>query len=252
MTQLLHLPQRSVDLVRFAGTTTSPAIELAVARARLLFRQHSIGCPEAAVGLRFTADVVMVEVATIDSAVLLMLAEIRKRISVRLVLIAAKAPAEQRILAMTLGTDHVLGAPVDERELSAVLRNALRPGRALHATPRADEAHHRWRLESDRWALIAPNLREVRLTRSEYAVLGLLLGNAGSIQSRAALLAEINGCTERERVLDVLISKLRRKVQDCTQMELPLRSARNAGYVFAGHTGQPVEPIALAIAATPR
>ncbi len=252
MTQLLPLPQRSADLVRLTGVKSSPAIVPAVARARLFLRQHPIGCPEAAIGVRFTADVVMIEVATIDSAVLLMLAEIRKRIAVRLVLITTEAPTEQRILAMTLGTDHVLEAPVDERELSAVLRNALRPGRMPHASPRGDEAHHRWRLETDRWALIAPNLREVRLTRSEHAVLGLLLGNAGSIQSRAALLAEINGCTERERVLDVLISKLRRKVQDCTQMELPLRSARNAGYVFAGNTGQPADTIALTIAATPR
>ncbi len=252
MTQMLPLPQRSVDLVRLADVAPSPAIEPAVNRARLLLRAYPIPNPEAAIGVRFAADAVVVEVARIDSAVLLMLAEIRKRITVRLVLIAAEAPAEQRILAMTLGTDHVLESPVDERELAAVLRNALRPGRALHATPRADEVHHRWRLEQDRWALTAPNLREVRLTRSEHAVLGLLLGNAGTIQSRGTLLAQINGCPERERVLDVLISKLRRKVQDCTQMELPLRSARNAGYVFAGNTCHPVDPIALAISATRR
>jgi len=253
MSQLLPLSQNAADLIRLTGAAASRALEPAVARARFILRKHVIDCPEAAVGIRFSGDVVMVEVPAIDSPVLLMLAEIRKRITGRLVVIAGTAPAEQRILALTLGTDHVLEAPVDQRELTAVLRNAVRTGsRPGFATPRAEEAHHSWRLESHRWILIAPNLREVRLTRSEHAVLGLLLGNAGAIQTRAALLAEINGCTERERVLDVLISKLRRKVQDCTQMELPLRSARNAGYVFAGNIGHTVDPIGLAIAATPR
>jgi two-component system OmpR family response regulator len=249
MTQLLPLPQRCVDFVRVKGSAPTPTIEPAAARARVVLRPYPIDYPEAAVGIRFTGDVVMVEVPVIDSSALLMLAEIRKRISVRLVLIAAEAPAEQRILARTLGTDHVLEAPVDERELAAVLRNALRSGRAIQTSPRENELHHHWRLEMERWVLIAPNQREVRLTRSEYVVLGLLLDRAGVIQSRATLLEGMNGCPQRERVLDVLLSKLRRKVRDCTTMELPLRSARNAGYVFAGNMGHVSAPTALATAA---
>jgi DNA-binding response OmpR family regulator len=35
------------------------------------------------------------------------------------------------------------------------------------------------------------------------------------------------------RCLDVLISRLRRKVEDASSMKLPLRSARGIGYVFA-------------------
>jgi two-component system OmpR family response regulator len=251
MNAITPLDERSADLVHVAGALAAPAIEPALARARLFLRRHAVDRPEAAVGIRLLGDVVIVTVATIDAAVMLMLAEIRKRVSVHLIVIATDVPAEQRILALTLGADHVLKAPVDERELTAVLRNATRAAPSRHIAARIGEERWRWRLEADRWVLVAPNLREVRLTRSEYAVLGLLLGNAGVIRTRPELLAGINGRAERERVLDVLISKLRRKVWDCTQMELPLRSARNSGYVFAGRAGRLGEAIAPAPAATP-
>lgn len=228
------IPQRMVDLVRAKDAPPGPAILPAVARARLALQDHPIDFPEAAVGIRLLGDVVLVEVAEIDSAALLMLAEIRKRIAVRLVLIAAEAPAEQRILARTLGADHVLATPLDERELAAVLRNALRLPRAVHAAPRAGEQHHLWRLEAGRGVLVAPNRREVRLSPGEHAVLAPLMEQAGTARSRASLLASMNGASGRERVLDVMISKLRRKVREASGMELPLRSARNAGYVFAG------------------
>lgn len=250
MNAIVPLEERSADLVHVAGLASPVVIAPASARARLFLRHHAIDRPEAAVGVRLVGDVVIVAVAAIDPAAMLMLAEIRKRVSTQLIVIAAEAPPEQRILALTLGADHVLDTQVDERELTAILRNATRAAPSRHAAPRTGETPWRWRLEADRWVLVAPNLREVRLTRSEYTVLGLLIGTAGAIRSRAELLAGINGRAERERVLDVLISKLRRKVWDCAQMELPLRSARNAGYVFAGRVGRMTDASAPATAAT--
>ncbi|WP_019831072.1 winged helix-turn-helix domain-containing protein [Sphingomonas sp. PR090111-T3T-6A] len=250
MNAIVPREERSADLVHIAGLASPAVIAPAAARARLFLRHHAIERPEAAVGVRLVGDVVIVAVEAIDPAAMLMLAEIRKRVASQLIVIAADVPAEQRILALTLGADHVLDAQVDERELTAVLRNSTRATPSRLGMARTGEAPWRWRLEADRWVLVAPNLREVRLTRSEYTVLGLLIGNAGAIRSRAELLAGINGCAERERVLDVLISKLRRKVWDCAQMELPLRSARNAGYVFAGRVGRMADPSVPATAAT--
>jgi DNA-binding response OmpR family regulator len=47
---------------------------------------------------------------------------------------------------------------------------------------------------------------------------------------RSHLTDSPRGCDGRS--LDVLISRLRRKVEDASAMKLPLRSARGAGYVF--------------------
>jgi DNA-binding response OmpR family regulator len=234
MTRPLPHQIRSADLVRTTGGFAASVTEAAADRAHLLLRQHRISRPEAGAAMQLSGDVVIVEVAAIDAGAKLMLAGIRKRIATRLILITPDPPVEQRIVALMLGTDHVVDAAIDERELSAMLVNAVRQRPAI--APRTGEEHHRWHIEEHRWVLIAPNDTEVPLTRSEHAVMDLLLRNAGAIQPRAALLAAINGDATRERVLDVLLSKLRRKVWDRTQLELPLRSARNAGYVFAGNT----------------
>ena len=113
--------------------------------------------------------------------------------------------------------------------------------------PAAEKGDRRAALEQiGRWALVAPNGRETRLTRSEHAVLAILIGRAGEIQPRNLLRAAISGDPRRERVLDAVLSRLRRKVWDCARSELPLRSARDEGYVFAGA----VEPGSLTDLAT--
>lgn len=234
VTRLLPHQTRSADVIRIIDGFASTVIEPAADLAHLFARHHLVCTPEAGAALHLAGEVVIVEAGAIDSAVQLMLAELRKRTTTRLILISPAPPLEKRILALMLGTDHVVDAAIDPRELSAMLSNAVRPRPAAPIAPRAGEQDHRWHVADDRWVLVAPDDSEVRLTRSEHAVLALLLDKAGTILPRAALLAAINGDGASERVLDVLLSKLRRKVWECVNLELPLRSARNAGYVFAG------------------
>jgi DNA-binding response OmpR family regulator len=169
-----------------------------------------------------------------------------------LILIAGAVSTEQRVLVRTLGIDHILPTPVDKRELAAVLINAVRTQAPISSRSRASEKGHRWRLDSSSWMLIAPSNREIRLSRGEYAILQALMEVAGTIVPRSTLLAVHASHCVHARTLDVLLSRLRRKIWDSTGMELPLRSARNIGYVFAS---QPATQFSLSdpsTAATPR
>ena len=152
MNAIMPREERPADLVHIASLASPDVIAPAAARARLFLRHHAIERPEAAVGVRLVGEVVIVAVEAIDPAAMLMLAEIRKRVAGQLIVIAADVPAEQRILALTLGADHVFDAQVDERELTAVLRNATRTAPSRLTMPRAGETPWRWRLEADRWA----------------------------------------------------------------------------------------------------
>jgi two-component system, OmpR family, response regulator len=221
-------PRHAADFIRIGPGLADTLVARACERVRIAAR------PALASAARLQGDVVIIETETVDEPLQLLIAEIRRASPARIILLSPELSVEQRILALTHGADHVLDVLIDERELAAILRNAVRPHALGLVQPRAGEESNRWLLEPDRWILIAPNAREIRMTHSEYAVLELLIGEAGIVQPRAALRAVVDGDASRERVLDVLISRLRRKVWDVAGIELPVRSARSAGYVFAG------------------
>jgi DNA-binding response OmpR family regulator len=170
-----------------------------------------------------------------DIALHLFLSDIRDGTDARIILILPHVSPEVSLMARLHGADHVVGSDIDPRELAAIVRNELRYDARSCGRARAGEELHRWHLDRERWSLIAPNQREVRLTHSEFALLQILVGQPGVVQSRCVLRAAIDGDPSHARVLDTVISRLRRKVWDCAHMELPLRSARGEGYVFASN-----------------
>jgi len=95
-----------------------------------------------------------------------------------------------------------------------------------------------WQLAQDRSLLIAPTGQQVRLTGNEYLVLKHLAQGAQP-SDRTALNALIgrNSDNPKDRGIDVLLSRLRRK---CTEAgtELPISAVRGRGYVFRGQLGQ--------------
>jgi DNA-binding response OmpR family regulator len=226
---------RQVDLVGFHAPPT-PASRQAVAKAGGHAIVHEAANMGGQRGLpRITSALVIVEAQQADIALQLLLADIRDNSAANIILVLADLSPDARLAARLHGADHVVGADCDARELAAIVRNELRTSTRFLAQPRAGEEPHHWRLDEESWSLIAPNDRVVRLTRSEFDLMRILIGHAGLVQPRHVLRAAIEGDPSRTRVLDAVLSRLRRKVWDCARMELPLRSARGEGYVFAGH-----------------
>lgn len=93
-----------------------------------------------------------------------------------------------------------------------------------------------WRLLESETILKAPNHASCKLTYTETLFLRSLLSQANQAVRRAELVSAI----EREvtasnmRNLDTYANRLRRKVFADTNVELPIRSAYNLGYVFSG------------------
>ncbi len=93
-----------------------------------------------------------------------------------------------------------------------------------------------WRLLEKESILKAPNHASCKLTYTETLFLRALLSQANQAIARTELVSAI----EREvtasnmRNLDTYANRLRRKVFADTNVELPIRSAYNLGYVFSG------------------
>ncbi|WP_019250390.1 winged helix-turn-helix domain-containing protein, partial [Yersinia pestis] len=92
-----------------------------------------------------------------------------------------------------------------------------------------------WRLNTDRCQLMNPQQQQIDLTQGEYGLLLSLMQNARKVLSREKLLE----LTHREsldvfdRTIDVLIMRLRRKIEVNPHQPTLIRTIRGVGYVFA-------------------
>ena len=102
-----------------------------------------------------------------------------------------------------------------------------------------DSAPERWRFEGFTLDLASRTLsdvsgKEVPLWRSEFALLAAFLRAPGRALSREQLLNAVSGRRAEafDRSIDVLVGRLRRKIQPDSRLEDLIRTERGAGYAF--------------------
>jgi two-component system, OmpR family, response regulator CpxR len=161
------------------------------------------------------------------------LRQMRRRTTVPVIMLTARAEERDRVAGLEQGADDYLVKPFAAAELLARIRAVLR--RTDHASGLAPA---RAVLESGALRLDV-DAREVRcgdaviaLSESESAILEALMRASGRTVSRdelAALLYQ-REATPYERSVDVHVSHLRKKLEPCRHAAI--RSARGVGYVL--------------------
>lgn len=93
-----------------------------------------------------------------------------------------------------------------------------------------------WQLHPQLWRLSAPNGVHIDLSASEMTLLAALFGHPGVAVTREQLLQKLNknDSISNLRNLDNTVSRLKRKVLQHTQRELPIRPSYGKGYTFTG------------------
>jgi DNA-binding response OmpR family regulator len=89
-----------------------------------------------------------------------------------------------------------------------------------------------WDLLEDGWRLMTPQRHAITLTGAERRVLRILLAESPEPVAREKLLSEKEGDQTPSRYIDVVISRLKRKVAQHGE-RLPIRSVWGVGYVFS-------------------
>lgn len=149
-----------------------------------------------------------------------------------IVMMSALGGEADRILALESGADDFLNKPFNPRELLARVRAVLRRRQAGGAV-----ASRRRRFCGVEFELGRHQLRDaggavVALTPGELSILSVLVQNPGRVMSRDELLEQAYGETEVfDRAIDVHISRLRRKLANCSAGHA-IRTHRHAGYQF--------------------
>jgi two-component system, OmpR family, alkaline phosphatase synthesis response regulator PhoP len=164
---------------------------------------------------------------------------LRQESDVYILMLTAKSEEADRIVGLELGADDYLSKPFSPRELVARVKAVLRRSRPVaSALP-----------ESDSGIIDAPPLRidlarrrvtkrgaPVDLTALEFDLLRELAGRPGIVYSRAQLLQRVWGYDflGDERVVDVHIGLLRKKIEDDSSEPELLKTVRGVGYKFDG------------------
>ncbi len=147
--------------------------------------------------------------------------------AVPVLLLTARDAVADRVAGLDAGADDYLVKPFAVEELLARLRTLLRRGRQ-HADPVLTVGD----LEIDTIAhTVHRGIRRLDLTPKEYALLEILVGRAGAIVPRLELQQRLypGTGTAGSNVVDVLVGRLRRKVQPGNAPPL-IHTRRGFGY----------------------
>lgn len=135
------------------------------------------------------------------------------------------APAD-RIAALELGCDDYLTKPVHLGELVARVLAVLR-----RRAPRRRLALGPFKIDMEAHVLSAPT-GEISLTRGEFAILSLLVSVGGKVVAREALFERVSRRPDEGdlRTVDILVSRIRRKVEAVEGGDRLIVTAPGFGY----------------------
>ncbi len=146
---------------------------------------------------------------------------------VPILMLTARDATESRIKGLEIGADDYMSKPFEPRELSLRIANILK--RAQPATlPPAEQVG----FGPFVYHLVRGELRKgdeiIKLTDREREMLRILAGTPGETVSRTALAGD--GESVSERAVDVLVNRLRRKIERNPANPLYVQTVRGIGY----------------------
>ncbi len=182
-------------------------------------------------------DLIVLDVMLPDGSGLDMCRSLRgERSTVPIILLTALKEDVDRIIGLEIGADDYLGKPFNPRELVARIRAVLR--RQGEPQPQASTSKlyrfEGFAVDPALRQVVSPNGEEVDLTGAEFDLLQVFLDRPGRVLSRDQLLDLTRGRDGDvfDRAIDVLMSRLRRKLADAGAGQL-FKTVRNGGYQLA-------------------
>jgi len=168
---------------------------------------------------------------------------LRQQSSIPIMMLTGKGDETDRILGLELAADDFLMKPFNNRELLARVRAMLRRTTQLSAPlARREDTYSHERLTFDHWVLdltsrelLRPDGEPESLTYAEFGLLEVLVRAPNRVFSRDQLLESTRGFDADvfDRTIDVLILRLRRKIEPNPKQPRYIRTERGVGYLFA-------------------
>ena len=172
-------------------------------------------------------DILILDIMMPGESGLSLTKDLKKNYSTPIILLTAKGEAYDRIHGLELGADDYLGKPFEPKELLLRIKNILNkiPKVALEDKIYIGEA-----LIDLKKLNIKLNNKNIKINPQEQKVLEKMLASPGKIFSRDEIGKIIN--ISKERTIDVMITRLRQKIELNSKNPKYLQTIRGAGYVL--------------------
>ncbi len=169
------------------------------------------------------------------------LEQLRKTSSVPVIMLTAKEGEDDKIKGLELGADDYITKPFSLKELLVRIKANLRRSTGDFAAQKSEGAVQKVlksgeiELDTDKYE-VRKNGKQLSVTAKEYEVLKLFMLNPEKVFTREMLLEQVWGYDDflgDLHTVDVMISRIRKKIEDNPAEPKYIVSKRGAGYIFA-------------------
>lgn len=161
----------------------------------------------------------------------------RSKVLTPIIMLTARSEDSDRINGLEIGADDYLVKPFNPRELVARIRAVLRrydlsDKSSRHTNSLIYQFSH-YLLDTKKQVLLKNN-ELIHLSSAEYLLLEILLLNAGKPLSRDQLVLSMTSREHQpdQRAIDMLVSRLRKKIDHADSKVSLIRTIRGVGYIF--------------------
>ena len=183
--------------------------------------------------LRVRPDVVLLDLMLPGIDGLEVCRQIRARLDVPIIMVTARTEEADRVIGLEGGADDYVAKPFQSRELLARIRAQARRGRG-ESGPRAERIEV-GALTIDATTMeVTVNGAPVALTTIEFSLLHALAQRAGRVLAREQLLQLVHGTADEafDRSIDVVVSRIRAKIEADARTPRLLKTIRGVGYML--------------------
>ena len=172
-------------------------------------------------------DILVLDIMMPGESGLTLTKEVKKNNHTPIILLTAKGETKDRIEGLELGADDYLGKPFEPKELLLRIKNILNKTKT-DILP--NEIHIGNTLINLKKLNIKLNNKIKKINTQEKKILESMLGSPGKVFSRNDIGKIIN--ISKERTIDVMITRLRQKIESNPKNPKYLQTIRGSGYVL--------------------
>ena len=151
----------------------------------------------------------------------------KNKITTPIILLTAKGTANERVEGLEIGADDYLPKPFEPKELLLRIKNILKKTKEINLKRVVKFSNIEIDLNK---LMILKNGKEFKINNTEKIILEKMINNPGKTLSRIDIGKLIN--IDKERSVDVIITRLRKKIEIDPKNPKFLQTLRGSGYVL--------------------
>ena len=151
----------------------------------------------------------------------------KKKLDTPIILLTAKGEASERVKGLEIGADDYLPKPFEPRELILRIKNIL--NKTIKTEQKRVIEFANVKIDLNKLLIMKKN-KEFKINNTEKIILEKMINNPGKKFSRESIGRLID--LDKERSIDVIITRLRKKIEIDPKNPKFLQTIRGVGYVL--------------------